>query len=270
MQLLESQTLLNDAKSNKLEVTIKKPLPATDRKDLQASRDATGKLDELKASTQRLLDKNGQLPIGAIRTMQLALANAAGIDTGTTNSAQLGGRLGLAGIVGADGQVTSTVGGKVIDIKAYENAFRAIDKTKLSDDEKAFINDYEQAVQIIGKDLEGGKLTDADLQNYKKILFVTESPTAFINSLNQIGNRVANKYTNTRNVLSDSFNITNWYPEYVWEPISYEGTITESPLSDAARLRIPGRGVDRTAAAGRLLDQAMQTAPDASDAPGNQ
>ena len=140
MQLLESQTLLNDAKSNKLEVTIKKPLPATDRKDLQASRDATGKLDELKASTQRLLDKNGQLPIGAIRTMQLALANAAGIDTGTTNSAQLGGRLGLAGIVGADGQVTSTVGGKVIDIKAYENAFRAIDKTKLSDDEKAFIN----------------------------------------------------------------------------------------------------------------------------------
>ena len=274
MQLLESQTLLNDAKSNKLEVTIKKPLPGQARAELQTGREAVEKMEELKFSTDTLLQREGplagKLPIGRIRAGQKALARAAGINIGTMTSQEVNAKLGLMG-AGAGGKVTKAVGGKIIDTKMFDEAFELADSAGMSKEEKRWWNDLRQSIQIVGKQLEGGKLTDADLENYKKILFATDDPEAFIDSLNQLGARASKRYANTRDILALDYNLGDVYPEYTWSPLEYMGKVTESaPAGSAMRIGIPGQGVDRTAPVAGLFDQAMQPAPNADDAPGSQ
>jgi hypothetical protein len=71
---------------------------------------------------------------------------------------------------------SKSTGGKYIDDKVIDKTFDEINKLNLKPDQREFLRESLLLVQQIGKQREGGKLTDADLKFYLDTVLSTESP----------------------------------------------------------------------------------------------
>ena len=115
-----------------------------------------------------------------------------------------------------------------------------------------FINEYHQAIQIIGKAREGGRMTDADARNYQKMLFATSSPEAFINSLNDLGSTQSGAYNRTYGLISRNYDLGDVYPATMdWQPLVLAGPIAETAVSGRA-MNLPIPSAPRDVAGGVL------------------
>ncbi len=246
---LQAQAANHLARAEKVEatVTVRKQLPTADRVALQSQRMAVDKLNDIKDNLQDMTkDGKLELPFGAIRQFKKAAAAAAGINIGTMNEAQIDASL-ATGVANAKGTIKSLSGGKMIDFEAFDKAFTALEKQGYDQKTMKLVRDYNQAIQMIGKALEGGKLTDADAIRYSNMLFSTENPEAFIDSLNDLGESIVKNYNETNASLRETYatGFGQFPSGYEWEPFNRDDIqITEMELAAGAReLSIPTRGV---------------------------
>jgi hypothetical protein len=139
-------------------------------KDLQAGTAAIRQAKVVKQSFDKLLAKGGDgFPPLAAKNKIIAKIYAAGADT-DASSAGGGGGGGVLG-VGVNASVSQSGGGKYIDPKVFAESIDKMTDLELSPEQRQFMKNSILLAQATGKQLEGGRMTDADLAFYLNNLY---------------------------------------------------------------------------------------------------
>ena len=168
--------------------TSKKQIPDSARRELDSQEAANLMLNDVRDEAYQIAAETGTLPVGKTRFMTEARINEIASKTGMSGKALSAGFLG-ASLGGSKSQA-----GPFVDPDLLVKAFKATDFSDLSPKEQNMVQLMTRSIQILGKALEGGKLTDADYNKYVSTLFNSDNPAAFIASLEDLIDRNAARY----------------------------------------------------------------------------
>lgn len=168
--------------------TSKKQIPDSARRELDSQEAANLMLNDVRDEAYQIAAETGTLPIGKTRFMTEAFINKLSSETGMSGKSLSAGLLGLS-LGGGKSQA-----GPFVNADALVKAFKATDFSDLSQKEQNMVQLMTRSIQILGKALEGGKLTDADYNKYVSTLFNSANPAAFIASLDDLIDRNAARY----------------------------------------------------------------------------
>ncbi len=241
INLIRAQSVLATSKSDQT-IRLKTNMPSSITTLMEGSNLAREKVQSLRQKSDNLLKTTGKLPIGPLRQYWRAVAAAAGYNIGATSEQNVGATLAAKMGIGGSASTGAKYGrsGRQIDVDAYKKAMEAMDNLDLTDEERAWLQEYDQTVQVVGKAREGGKMTDTDQAKYEKMLISTGSGRSFVNSLNDLGETQIGSYNRVRDMTNKTYDIADIYQTDTWEPLEYEGEIGETSLSSKAMLAVPG------------------------------
>lgn len=201
MDLLESQVLLNSAKSDKA-IRFKTDLPPSERQKLQGFDLAQRSLSNLSETTRAALDEGKGLPLGTDRAMAEAYVKLNASKQGS-DSASISAGSGILG--GASLSISQAKGGKALDEELLQAAFDAVDQSGWTPTQKIMHGEKFKTIQNLGKALEGGKLTDDDYKKYVQILINSSDPQTYLMSLNNLMKDSFANYSTYKTNLSGTY-----------------------------------------------------------------
>ena len=193
------------ARANKSEIRLKTNLPSTDRKILFGYKQAQDQLGRTVKYAKNLLEKGEGFPIGKVRAaIQAYIDENAGIEGSISTGIGAGAGIPVGGLNVNINQAKT----KQIDADKLNDAFKALDKTNLSTNQRQFLQNLNIAIQNIGKSMEGGKLTDKDLLFYLDNLISSDDPQSALISLNDLMERNFDEFNALRENLAGSYEIS--------------------------------------------------------------
>lgn len=123
----------------------------------------------------KLMKKGGDgFPPLAAKNAIVAKITAAGANT-DSSSAGGGGGVGALG-TGINASVSQSAGGRYVDPKAFAESIDKMTDLEMTQDQRQFMKNSILLAQAVGKKLEDGRMTDADLKFYLENLFDWNSP----------------------------------------------------------------------------------------------
>jgi hypothetical protein len=187
------------------EIRLKTNLPSADRKVLFGYKQAQDQLGRTVKYAKKLLDNGEGFPIGKVRAAIQAYINEnAGVEGSIATGIGAGAGLPVGGLNVNINQART----KQIDADLLNDAFKSLDKTNLSTNQRQFLQNLNIAIQNIGKSMEGGKLTDKDLLFYLDNLISSDDPQSALISINDLMERNFDEFNALRENLAGSYEMS--------------------------------------------------------------
>jgi hypothetical protein len=192
-------------RANRSEIRLKTNRPSADRKVLFGYKQAQDQLGRTVKYAKKLLDNGEGFPIGKVRAAIQAYINEnAGVEGSISTGIGAGAGIPVGGLNVNINQART----KQIDSDLLNDAFKALDKTNLSTNQRQFLQNLNIAIQNIGKSMEGGKLTDKDLLFYLDNLISSDDPQSALISINDLMERNFDEFNALRENLAGSYELS--------------------------------------------------------------